>query len=253
MTNDDSNPAIAGPTVTEENNGLLELATLLRRSASAIEAIAGTFPAPRLPMPLPVQDRARTTRRYAHTDHPRLLPRGTEPMASKVVDTPAFREAFRPGDQVEVYAGGGEGYRRVSRNLCVPYYKIGVTGRWRVAERFRQHKRTRYGSFWWHDGRYVEDGDFADQFPSLINTTLTLSSASPVRATHNSVVVTLPLTMSPDQFEHALRKKLAHAAVHRWLATDEGLRHCEVLRVDPAIGIRMTGYGQGDAKRMSPR
>ena len=193
---------------TPENNGFLELAALLRRGASAIEAIAGMFPAAPLPTALPLQNRACTTRRYAHTDHPRLLPRGTEPKASTIFDTKRFREAFHPGDQVEVYAAGGEGYRRIARILCVPFYKIGVTRRGQVANRFRQHKRTRYGSFWWQDGRYVDDGDFSDQFPSLITTTLALSPASPVRATHNSVVLTLPQTMSPDVFEHACQSAL---------------------------------------------
>ena len=258
-----NNDPAAGPARTPTTHGFSTMASLpalLRAAANMIEAahlvpILASPPAcdrPRLGVPLPLHDPARTTRRYVHTDHPRLLPRGTLPEASKEFDTPAFRERWQPGDAIEIYCAAGSGYKRVARNLCLPFYKLGVTGRGKLVERFKNHKRTGYASFWWQDGRYVEDEDFYDQFPSLITTSLALSPNSPVRATANSIVVTLPEAMSPLDFEFALRKALDHVAVHRWLATNEGLRHCAVLRVDPAIGIRMTGYGHGDAKRMSP-
>ena len=42
-----------------------------------------------------------------------------------------------------------------SRASCVPFYKIGVTRRGQLANRFCQHERAKYGSFRWQDGRYV--------------------------------------------------------------------------------------------------
>ena len=70
--------------------------------------------------------------------------------------------------------------------------------------------------------------------------------------TPRSIVVTLPLEMSALDFEMALRAEIDHCALHRWLMTDEGIRHCTVLKVDPAIGQRSTGYKWGTALRMSP-
>ena len=153
---------------------------------------------------------------------------------------------------VEIYFGAGEGYKRVSQTLCLPFYKVGTTALYGLKERFRQHKAEKHGSFWCDNGVYVEDKDFQDQFPSYIRTELQLSSNSPVRATRNSIVVVLPLGMSQLEFEYELQRALAHCAVHRFLQSDDGLRHCRLINVDPQVGIRMTGYGFGAGRRMSP-
>lgn len=167
-------------------------------------------------------------------------------------DSQEFKEVYQPGEIVEIYFGAGEGYKRVSRTLCIPYYKIGLTALYGITDRFRTHKADRHTSFWCDGGRYVEDLDFADQFPSFIRTEMSLSLASPVRATRNSIVVTLPHGMSQLDFEQDLREAIEHCAVHRFLQTDDGLRHCRLINVDPQVGLRMTAYGHGAGRRMSP-
>lgn len=229
-----------------------EVCRLMRRAADALEAAMTAIPAPLAPQPLPLAHPARTTRQYMHTDWPRPLPRGEEPAASTLFDSAEFRERYRPGDMVEIYFSAGEGYRRVSRTLCLPFYKIGITGPFGLKMRFQAHKAERYASFWCDGGKYVEDVDFGDQFPSLIQTELTLSAASPVRATRNSIVTTLPQGMSQLEFETDLRAAIEHCAVHKFLQSDDGLRHCRLLNVDPQVGIRMTAYGHGAGRRMSP-
>ena len=231
---------------------MTELCRLMRRAADVLEAAMAAMPAPLTSQVLPLAHPARTTRQYVHTDWPRLLPRDEEPVASTLFDSAAYREGFRPGDVVEIYFGAGEGYRRVSRTLCIPFYKIGITGPYGLKMRFRNHKAEHYGSFWCDNGHYVEDLDFCDQFPSLIQTELTLSASSPVRATRNSIVSTLPHGMSQLEFENDLRASIAHCAVHKFLQSDDGLRHCRLLNVDPQVGIRMTAYGHGAGRRMSP-
>lgn len=249
FTNDDGQTPVGSD---QQPSGLYRVCALMRQAADVLEATLSTLPALPVAMPLPLQDRARNTRRYLHTDWPRAMARDAVAEASPVFDTPAFRDVYRPGDTIEVYAGAGEGYKRVSRALCLPAYKIGTTGRGQIPARFRQHKAERYASFWWDGDRYVEDPDFSDQFPGLITTTLRLSPASPVRATRNSVMVTLPDKMTAFEFELALRASLAHCALHTFIASADGLRHCAMLNVDPSVGIRMTGYNFGDARRMSP-
>ena len=114
------------------------------------------------------------------------------------------------------------------------------------------HKTAKYGSFWCDNGSYVEDLDFADQFPSFVRTEMKLSPKSPVRATRNSIVVTLPQGMSQLEFETEFRHDIAHCAVHRFLQSDDGLRHTRLINVDPQVGLRMTAYGFGAGRRMSP-
>jgi len=229
-----------------------EVCRLMRRAADALEAVMAAMPARMAATVLPITHPARTTRQYVHTDWPRPLPRDEEPSASVLFDTQAFKERYQPGCAVEIYFGAGEGYKRVSRTLCMPFYKIGITTLYGLKERFRKHKAEKHASFWCDNGQYVEDLDFQDQFPSYIKTEMQLSPNSPVRATRNSIVVTLPLDMSQLDFEGELRKALAHCAVHKFMESDDGLRHCRLINVDPQIGIRMTGYGFGEGHRMSP-
>ena len=229
-----------------------ELIRLMRCAADALEAAADTLPAEVAATPLPIQNKARTTGRYLFTDWPRVLPRGTQPESSKLFDAPAYRDVYRRGPGVEVYVGAGAGYKRISRNLCLPFYKVGMTEQGGLVSRFKQHKAERYGSFWCQDGLYKEDPDFSDQFPGLIQTFMRLSPHSPVRPTRNSIVVSLPDTLTPLDFEMRLRQALAPCAVHEFLAADPGLRHCRLLNIDPSIGLRMTGYGFGDVRRMTP-
>ncbi len=239
-------PAIDSPIMMEE------VCRLMRRAADALEAVMAALPAPMAATVLPITHPARITRQYVHTDWPRPLPRGEEPSASNVFDTRGFQARYQPGCAVEIYFGAGEAYKRVSQTLCLPFYKIGVTGLYGLKQRFRQHKTEKHGSFWCDNGKYVEDDDFADQFPSYIKTEMRLSPNSPVRATSKSLVVTLPRAMSQLDFEGEFRKALAHCAVHTFLQSDDGLRHCRLINVDPQVGIRMTGYGFGAGRRMSP-
>lgn len=229
-----------------------EICTLLRRAADALEAVMAAMPAPMAATVLPIAHPARTMRQYVHTDWPRPLPRNEEPSPSDVFDSQTFKDRYQPGRAVEIYFGAGEGYKRVSKTLCLPFYKIGITGLYGLKERFRKHKAEKSGSFWCDNGKYVEDADFQDQFPSYIHSEMRLSPNSPVRATRNSIVVTLPVGMSQLDFERALRAAIAHCAVHTFLQSDDGLRHCRVINVDPQVGIRMTAYGFGAGRRMSP-
>ncbi|MFO1114305.1 MAG: hypothetical protein U1E28_01355 [Beijerinckiaceae bacterium] len=243
---DAARPAIDAPIMMDE------VCRLMRRAADALEAVMAAIPAPMAATVLPLAHPARTTRQYTHTDWPRPLPRDEEPSASDLFDSAEFNERYQPGFGVEIYFGAGEGYKRVSQTLCLPFYKVGTTALYGLKERFRQHKAEKHGSFWCDNGVYVEDKDFQDQFPSYIRTELQLSSNSPVRATRNSIVVVLPLGMSQLEFEYELQRALAHCAVHRFLQSDDGLRHCRLINVDPQVGIRMTGYGFGAGRRMSP-
>ena len=241
-----------GPTRIDAPIMMEEVCRLMRRAADALEAVMAALPAPMAATVLPITHPARTTWQYVHTDWPRPLPRGEEPSASAVFDSQKFKDRYHPGCAVEVYVGAGEGYKRVSRTLCMPFYKIGLTALYGLKERFRKHKAEKHGSFWCNNGKYVEDLDFQDQFPSYIKTEMRLSPNSPVRATRNSIIVTLPLGMSQLQFESKLRDALKHCAVHKFMESDDGLRHCRLINVDPQVGIRMTGYGFGAGHRMSP-
>ncbi len=229
-----------------------EICSLLRRAADVLEAAMAAIPATLTPQPLPITHPARTTPQYVPSDWPRLLPRDQDPVASTIFDTAAFKEKYRPGISVEIYFGAGEAYKRISRTICLPFYKVGVTKLNGIKWRFAAHKKEKYASFWCQSGTYVEDADFDDQFPSYIRTEMVLSANSPVRATRNSIVVTLPAGMSQLDFERDFRAAIAHCAVHTYLQSQEGQRHCRLIAVDPQIGLRMTAYGFGAGRRMSP-
>lgn len=82
-----------------------EVCLLMRRVADTLEAAIAALPAPIASQPLPLTHPARTTRQYAPTDWLRLLPRGEEPVASTLFDSPKFRERYRPGGTVEFHCG----------------------------------------------------------------------------------------------------------------------------------------------------
>jgi hypothetical protein len=231
--------------------GLMALKDLLLKAAVAIEAIVEAEPAINEPLSRPIDDpMCRAKKRFVPTVWPRALDRNVTPTASTLFDGANFLDVYRPGAAIEIYAGAGA--QRIGRTLLVPNYKIGTANLGQLVERFKQHKKEKYASCWHQNGAYVQDRDFHDWFPSYITTTLCLSKNSPVRTTARSIVVALPETMSPLDFEMALRAKLDHCAVHKWLMTIEGVTHCRALNLDPAIGQRSTAYEWGASTRLTP-
>ena len=80
----------------------------------------------------------------------------------------------------------------------------------------------------------------------------TPSTHSPVHVDPRAYVVTLPVDMTPDEFEAELQKVLLPAQLFQWLESAEGMRHCAALGVAPEIGRRSTVYNRGDVSKLSP-
>ena len=90
------------------------------------------------------------------------------------------------------------GLRRIAKTALVVAFKVGTSARGGIRARLAELGRERYAACWHDEGRYVQDSDFADWFPSLIDFNIAPNTHSPVRPTPRSIVVTLPSDMSPE-------------------------------------------------------
>ena len=190
--------------------------------------------------------------RYAPGDWARPLDRNQPHQVSEAFDEDWFRDAYRPGVAIEVYAGAGPGARFLATTYFVPVYKFGSVVEGHIGPRFRDLVKRQYGSHWIRDGRLVKDNCFNEWFPAQMGFRQTPSPASPVRATPHAIRVQLPDSMSPAEFEAEWRKALSHCALHEDIQSDLGIRRCALLGVDPMMGVRLTGYEFGSATEIRP-
>ena len=185
------------------------------------------------------------------TDWPRLKADRVARM-SHVFDGEAFRSKFRPGETRIVYRAACSGLRRIAMSIRVPIYKIGSCAAGGLNNRVRELRVEPYAAAWADTDGYRVDDDFVEWFPSLLKTRLTPSPHSPVHVDPRAYVVTLPVDMTPDEFEAELQKVLLPAQLFQWLESVDGLRHCAAVGVAPEIGKRSTVYNRGDVSKLSP-
>ena len=185
------------------------------------------------------------------TDWPRLRA-DIEPFVSTAFDSQEFQDRYHPGDTRLVYVGACAGLRRIATGLHVPIFKVGSCAAGGLTNRIRQLRREPYGSAWFRNDRYVLDSDFDSWFASLIQTRLVPTPASPVQITPRAYAVTLPDTMTAEQFETRLQDVMDPAKLFRWLESSDGISHCNAFGFDPNEGRRSTPYNRGDRTQLAP-
>ncbi len=112
--------------------------------------------------------------------------------------------------------------------------------------RIQGMKRRRYGAGCYVDGRYAEDDrNWSEWFLARMSDGIQPSVNSPVSVTERGVLVRLPETLDPSRFDDLMIRAISKGSLARWLQTTEGVGHCAMLGVDPAIGQRFTSPSVG--------
>lgn len=240
-------------TVQEKKRQLTDLIAQATRILHKIEASPGEAGEPSAVTSTPLLHKGEPAKTWPQstTDWPRLKADRVA-RVSHVFDGEAFQSKFRPGETRLVYRAACSGLRRVAMTLRVPVFKIGTCATGGLNNRIRELRVEPYAAAWPDTGGYRVDDDFAEWFPSLLKTRLTPSPHSPVHVDPRAYVVTLPVDMTPDEFEAELQKVLLPAQLFRWLESSDGVRHCQALNVAPEIGKRSTVYNRGDVSKLSP-
>ena len=240
-------------TVQEKKRQLTDLIAQATRILHKIEASPAEVdePSPVTSTPLLHKGEPAKTWPQSTTDWPRLK---ADRLArvSHVFDGEAFRSKFRPGETRLVYRAACSGLRRIAMTLRVPAYKIGTSAAGGLNNRIRELRLEPYAAAWADTGGYRVDDDFAEWFPSLLKARLTPSANSPVQTDERAYRVTLPLDMTPDEFEAELQEVLAPAQLFHWLESAAGMRHCAAVGVAPEVGKRSTVYNRGDVSKLCP-
>lgn len=243
------------PTLTTatgaQTQDLIVLRDQLSRAIAAIDALQPNDTTKANPNATALKGILYQPKRQRGVDWPRLLPRGVAPTPSKIFGQAQFQDAFLGGDSLEIYFGAGAGANSLGKAFSVPTYKVGTARLGRLVTRFAEHKTDEYAALWLSNGIWTQEEGFDDWWPSTITTNVVVSANSPIRPTSRSLVVSLPPSISSFTFEQKLRAEIAHCALYRWILTEDGIRHCRRLGVDPARARRATAYNWGAATRLS--
>ncbi len=183
---------------------------------------------------------------------------GGEDLIVKPTDaflTEAFLDLWRDGDeQRTIYAAGCHGARDLARALVHPVYKISSTSPSGVWRRMQELRNDAYGSVWYQDGEPMEDlTGWCSWFPSQISVGYRRPSpGAPVEVDARSITVTLPLGMSPEEFDERFDRRVASACLADWSLSAPGLAYGELMGLDLQRFRRHTPYASGDVARLSP-
>jgi hypothetical protein len=191
--------------------------------------------------------------RYLPTDWPKIGGRGDLPETGNLFVASAYRDLYREGEGREIYAGACDGLAHLASRLRMPLFKVSSCGLGRLADRMKELGRDRYASEWFRNGEYVVEQEGFDRwFPSHVYVTKPPAPNSPVTMGPRALTVRLPRTMSAEAFDLAFDAEVRKAAIHTWVMSEDGVRHCSFVSVDPAMCQRSTAYPYGSAARGSP-
>lgn len=191
-------------------------------------------------------------RRLTTTDWPKIGGRALDLSHTDLFSSEAYREA-PTGETRALYAAACDGLGRLSHDLKIPLYKIGCTSPDRVWPRTHELRADRYGSAYFDGTAYVEDETgFDGWYPSHLHVgRRTPSMGSPVRVETRAILVDLPASLTPENFDRLFDAETRKGWIAEWVATEEGRDHCALVGVAPARYQRFTLYPGGTTPRLS--
>lgn len=195
------------------------------------------------------------TRGFSSIPWPRVGGEDLVVMQTDIFLTEAFRDLFGDGDERRtIYVAGCHGVRDLARALGHPIYKVSCTSPSGVWRRMQELRNDSYGAAWHRDGEPVEDlNGWNGWFASQISTGYRPPSpGAPVEVDARSITVTLPLGMSPEEFDERFDRRVASACLADWSLSAPGLAYGELLGLDLQRFRRHTPYASGDVARLSP-
>jgi hypothetical protein len=224
----------------------------MRTMANTFEMLCEELSAHSTPPVDPTMPSVSAGRLCPQPDWPRIGGKDALQSTSDILASGAFRETFQSNAAREVYVGACTGLARLSAVLRLPLYKISTVSPGRLNERIGELRRDQYGAEHCRDGGHsLEPDGFDNWFPSHIYVTCNAAPNSPVEIHPRALTVHLPIGMSVAMFDAAFDYEIRKGAVDRFVATPEGVGHCQALGVDPAVATRVTPYPMGASTRHS--
>ncbi len=156
------------------------------------------------------------------------------------------------GGLIHIYVAGCRGLLKLSRQLGGSMFKIGTTQAASPEARMGSLISCRYGSRFRCDGGWTDEQEGFDNWkeerPVLVSA---LSPASPVSVMQSSLLVRLPVSLSPGAFDQALNQRLRTVAVDRWVRQDAIQRELALHGICANLGIRGKKVAKGLIEEVS--
>lgn len=229
------------------------LTQAMRTMANTFEMLCEELPAFSTPPVDLTAVSSKAGRPCPQANWPRIGGKEELPSTAGILASYAFRQAFASRSAREIYLGASTGLAGLAELLRLPLYKISTVAPGRLNERIYELRADRYGAEHNDDGRYVNDSEgYDDWFASHIYVTLDAAPNSPVEIHPRALTVHLPVGMTDAMFDAAFDFEIRKGAIDRFVATPEGIAHCEALGVNPAVAKRGTPYPLGASARHSP-
>ena len=190
-------------------------------------------------------------RRLTTTDFPKIGGRSLDLRHTGLFSTEAYRQTPK-GETRALYAAACDGLCRLSRGLQIPLYKVGTTSPDRVWKRAHELRNDRYASVYFDGSAYVEDkAGFDGWYASHLHVgRRTPSEGSPVNVETRAILVDLPASLTPEDFDRLFDAETRKGWIAEWVATEEGRDHCALVGVEPNRFQRFTAYPGGTVSKL---
>ncbi|MDI9849534.1 hypothetical protein QM467_15875 [Rhodoblastus sp. 17X3] len=182
---------------------------------------------------------------------PLLGGEGLEAVSAGMFESAEFRERFVPGSLARVYAAGSIGLQTLSKQLCLPLRKLGVTENHDVRKRIDELSRDGYGSLVRGPSGFMKEDGFNTFIAAQLSCMKQATRSAPITIEPRAIAVRLPVGVTIETFEARLHQALESVSLASWATTDEGRSHMAKLRLDPTIAQRYTDYRFGGTSRIS--
>ncbi len=162
-------------------------------------------------------------------------------------DWSRYAHAFESVTPIAVYIATCDALCDLGGSAKLPITKIGVSERIDLVDRMEELNAVRYGSICRDAlGNCQIGAGFDNWHPSRLPHSAKPLHDSPVEWTQKRLLVSLPNSLSTQDFDLALKKEIAASIVFNWASTSDGRLQCARADLDPRALQRYTAYTNDD-------
>lgn len=195
------------------------------------------------------------------TQWPRIGGVALAPLPADAFTNAAFTDGYRPGTLTAIYAAGcgfdhanpaATGLVGVARRLKAAIHKVSTTTQTDLRNRLKELNKDRYAALTTSEDGYPCSGLGFDTW--MMQHVLPQGrplDGSPVSIGDKCLAVRLPHDLTDREFDKRLAARMANARLNLWLRSNDGIRHCAFLGIDPAQLARGTTYRFNQGMRRS--
>ena len=176
---------------------------------------------------------------------PRTVPADPHAGPGRIADQPAlapllplfasgtWREVWRPGEEVHLYAVGCTGLGRLAARTDLALAKLGTCAVGGLDRRCRELRGQAYGGVARRASAYRAEAGWDDWAVFRKLQLAPTPPACPVRASSHSLILTAPRGWTPGQVEATVNAALAPFRLQRFADSDAGHAACRERGIDP--------------------